>query len=262
MALAAAGRGDGAPGPRGRRPGRPARSRAQGSWRRGRARPRRRRASGTPLGLAIRLQRGFLLGWGVGVLVIGIAYGSIGPTVDAFIGENKALAEIFAGSGGGTLTDPYFATSFRLMALLATGFAIQSALRSRSEETSMRAELVLATPVSRWRFAAATSPWRAQEASSCWPCRPGHRPHLRRGGRRHEERAAPARGGRRLRAGDVAHGRLAVALVGLAPRLVGVSWAILVACLVVGFLGVVLASPSGSSTCRRSSACPNYRLRA
>ena len=47
----------------------------------------------------------------------------IGPTVDAFIGQNKALAEILAGAGGANLTDSYFAASFRLMALLATGFA-------------------------------------------------------------------------------------------------------------------------------------------
>jgi ABC-2 type transport system permease protein len=108
---------------------------------------------GHPLGLAFRLQRGSLLGWGAGVAVIGIAYGWIGPTVDTFIGQNKALAEMFS-AGGGSMTDSYFASSFRLMALIATGFAIQSALRVRSEETSLRADLVLATPVSRWRFAA------------------------------------------------------------------------------------------------------------
>jgi hypothetical protein len=86
--------------------------------------------------------------------VIGIAYGWIGPTVDAFMGQNKALAEILAAAGGANLTDSYFAASFRLIALLATGFAIQSFLRLRSEEASMRAESVLATPVSRWRWGA------------------------------------------------------------------------------------------------------------
>src|SRR5579864_2317050 len=109
---------------------------------------------GHPLGLAVRLQRASLLGWGAGVLVAGIAYGWIGPTVDAFIGQNKALADVLAGAGGGSLTDSYFAASFRIMALLATDFALQSALRVRTEETSMRAESVLATPVSRWGFAA------------------------------------------------------------------------------------------------------------
>jgi ABC-2 type transport system permease protein len=43
--------------------------------------------------------------------------------------------------------------SFRILALVAAGFAIQSALRIRSEETSNHAEEVLATPVSRVRFA-------------------------------------------------------------------------------------------------------------
>ena len=43
--------------------------------------------------------------------------------------------------------------SFRILALVAAGFAIQSALRLRSEETSTHAEQVLATPVSRLQFA-------------------------------------------------------------------------------------------------------------
>jgi len=83
---------------------------------------------GSPLGLAFRLQRASLLGWCTGVVVLGVAYGWIGPTIDAFIGQNKAAAELLAGTGGGSLTDLYFATSFRLMALIATGFAICSPL--------------------------------------------------------------------------------------------------------------------------------------
>jgi ABC-2 type transport system permease protein len=106
------------------------------------------------MGLAFRLQRASLIGWGAGVVVIGVAYGWIGPTIDTFIGQNKALAEMMSAGGGGSLTDSYFAASFRLMALIATGFAIQSAMRVRSEETATRADLILATPVSRWRFAA------------------------------------------------------------------------------------------------------------
>jgi ABC-2 type transport system permease protein len=43
--------------------------------------------------------------------------------------------------------------SFRILALIGAGFAIQSVLRLRSEETSNDAELVLSTPVSRSRWA-------------------------------------------------------------------------------------------------------------
>ncbi len=199
---------------------------------------------GHPLGLAFRLQRGSLLGWGAGVLVIGIAYGWIGPTVDTFIGQNKALAELLAGAGGGSLTDLYFASSFRLMALLATGFAIQSALRVRSEETSMRADLVLATPVSRWRFAAshlAVACAGSVILLAVAGLATGLTYGLAGGGMQSVPRLfvaalvyAPAMW---IMVG------LAIALDGLVPRWVGASWAILVACVVVGFLGAVLGLP-------------------
>ena len=199
---------------------------------------------GHPLGLAFRLQRGSLLGWGAGVLVIGIAYGWIGPTVDAFIGQNKALAEMLATTGGGSLTDSYFASSFRFMALVATGFAIGSALRVRGEESSMRADLVLATPVSRWRFAT------SHLAIACM----GSVLLLAIAGLATGLTYGLAGGGMqsvpRLFGAALVYAPamwtmvgLAIALDGLEPRWVGVSWAILVACVVEGLLGAVLGLP-------------------
>jgi ABC-2 type transport system permease protein len=199
---------------------------------------------GHPLGLAFRLQRGSLLGWGVGVLVFGIAYGWIGPTVDTFVGQNEALAKLLAGTGAGSLTDLYFASSFRVMALVATGFAVQSALRVRSEETSMRADLVLATPVSRWRFAA------SHLAVAC----AGSVILLAVAGLATGLSYGLAGGGmdsvpRLLEAALVYAPAmwimvgLAMALDGLVPRWAGASWAILAACLIVGFLGAVLGLP-------------------
>jgi len=199
---------------------------------------------GNPLGLAFRLQRGSLLGWGAGILVIGIAYGWIGPTVDSFIGQNKAIAEMLAPGGGGSLTDSYFASSFRLMALIATGFAIGSSMRVRSEETSMRADLVLATPVSRRRFAA------SHIAVAC----AGSVALLAVAGLATGLTYGVAGGGMqsvpRLFVAALVYTPamwimvgLAIALDGLVPRLVGVSWAILLACIVEGFLGAVLGLP-------------------
>jgi ABC-2 type transport system permease protein len=200
---------------------------------------------GSPLGLAFRLQRGALFGWGAGALVIGIAYGWIGPTVDTFVGQNKAIADLLAGAGGGSMTDLFFATSFRMMALIATGFAIGSALRVRSEETSMRAELVLATPISRRRFAA------SHLAVAC----AGSVTLLAVAGLATGITYGLAGGGMqnipRLFVAAVVYAPamwimigLAIAVDGLIPRWVGVSWAILVACVVEGFLGSVLGLPS------------------
>jgi ABC-2 type transport system permease protein len=177
-------------------------------------------------------------------MVIGIAYGWIGPTIDTFIGQNKAIAEMFSAGGGGSLTDSYFAASFRLMALIATGFAIQSAMRVRSEETSMRADLILATPVSRRRFAA------SHLAVAC----AGSIILLAVAGLATGLAYGVAGGGMqsvpRLFVAALVYTPamwimvgLVIALDGLAPRLVGVSWAILVACVLEGFLGAVLGLP-------------------
>jgi ABC-2 type transport system permease protein len=199
---------------------------------------------GHPLGLAVRLQRASLLGWGAGVLVIGIAYGWIGPTVDTFIGQNKALADLLAGAGGSSLTDSYFAASFRFMALLATGFALQSALRVRSEETSMRAEPVLATPVSRWRFAASHL-MVAFAGSVILLAVAGLATGLTYGAAGGGMQSLPRLVGAALVYAPAMWIMVgfAIALDGLVPRWVGASWAILAACVVVGFLGEVLHLP-------------------
>lgn len=119
---------------------------------RARARPGLR----SPLALAIRLQRGSVAGWCAGVAFGGIAYGSITNSVEAFVRDNPQMADILVAPGGGaSLVESYLATSIRITALIGTGYSIQSILRLRSEETALRAEPVLASPVSRTRWAAA-----------------------------------------------------------------------------------------------------------
>ena len=130
------------------------------------------------------------------------------------------------------------------MALIATGFAIQSALRVRSEETSMHAELVLATPVSRWRFAASHLAV-ACAGSVILLAVAGLATGLTYGLAGGDMQSVPRLFGAALvyaPAMWIMVG-LAIALDGLVPRWVGASWAILAACLVVGFLGAVLGLP-------------------
>jgi polyether ionophore transport system permease protein len=199
---------------------------------------------GYPIGLAVRLQRGTLIGWGAGVLVTGIAYGWIAPTVDSFIAQNKQLAGMLASAGGASLTDSYFATSFRIMALVATGFAIQSALRLRSEETALRAESVLATPVSRWRwtgshlvvaFAGSVLLLGVAGLSTGLS-------YVAGGG---SWSSVPRLFGAALVYAPAIWLMIGVTVVlfGLAPRLVDIAWAAFAACFVVGFLGVILKIP-------------------
>ena len=106
-----------------------------------------------PLGLATRLQRGSVVGWAAALALTGVAYGSVGQDVGDLVGDNNAVEDIIA-QAGGSLTDSYFATSLVMIALITGAFAVSSVLRLRSEETSGRAEPLLATAVSRERWAA------------------------------------------------------------------------------------------------------------
>src|SRR5229473_1398761 len=201
-------------------------------------------SSGDLLGLAMRLQRGALMGWGAGVLVTGIAFGWIAPTIDSFVANNKAFAQMLASAGVGSLTDTYFATSFRIMALIASGFAIQSALRLRSEESALRAELVLATPVSRWRWAA--SHLTVAVAGSVGLVAVAGLAT----GVSYAIAGGPWSSVPRLLGAAVVYAPamwlmigLAAIVFGFAPRWVDVARGILAACFVIGLLGVVLRLP-------------------
>jgi ABC-2 type transport system permease protein len=111
-------------------------------------RPRASWALSGPSGLAWRLQRGTVTGWVLGVGLLGMAYGSLGDTIEQYIDDNPEVAAYLPG-GAADIVDAYLALTIALGALLAAAFGVASALRARTEETSGRAEPVLATATSR-----------------------------------------------------------------------------------------------------------------
>jgi ABC-2 type transport system permease protein len=105
------------------------------------------------LGLAWRLHRPSLFGWTVGLAFVGAVYGSIADSIGGFLSDNPQLAEIFEQLGGEDgVTEAYFATAMGLLALIATAYAVRSALRPRVEEEGLRADPVLATSTPRLRW--------------------------------------------------------------------------------------------------------------
>jgi ABC-2 type transport system permease protein len=107
----------------------------------------------SPLGLAWRLQRGVLFGWAVAMVVLGATYGGIGDEIADMVGDSDEMADLIERLGGaGTLTENYFATTLLFAGIAASGYAIQTLLRMRSEEAADRVEPVLATSVSRARW--------------------------------------------------------------------------------------------------------------
>ncbi|MBO0844313.1 MAG: hypothetical protein J2P22_02715 [Nocardioides sp.] len=118
------------------------------------ARPGPARATprlGTSFGLAWHLQRGSILGWTAGLAVLGIAYGSIGDDVGSVMGDSQTGHDVLV-QGGGDLVDGFYAVALVTLALIATGFAISSALQPRGEEDVGRVEPLLATPLARRSF--------------------------------------------------------------------------------------------------------------
>jgi len=111
-------------------------------------------ALGRPLGLALRLQRGTLIAWSAGLGLLGVVYGAVAEGIEDLLEGNDQLREILARVGGVDLVDSFYASSLLILALIGTGFTIQSTLRARSEETAGRAAVVLATATSRASFGA------------------------------------------------------------------------------------------------------------
>jgi ABC-2 type transport system permease protein len=101
-----------------------------------------------PVGFALNQQRGGLIGWTVGVAIIGFAFGSLIGDIEAFVDDNPQLEEFMA-TGEATLMDGFLGLVVMVMAFMATGFAVGSAMRPRSQETDGLAEPLLTTGLPR-----------------------------------------------------------------------------------------------------------------
>jgi ABC-2 type transport system permease protein len=120
--------------------------------------PRASRFVATPLGLTLRLQRGLLLGWAIGLAALGLLYGAVIPTIPDLVASNPDIAQAIGASADAeqAIIDAFLRYIYVFMAVVSTGFAVTSVLRLRSEEEAGRAELVLATPVRRTSWVGAT----------------------------------------------------------------------------------------------------------
>lgn len=108
----------------------------------------------SPLALAWRLQRGSLLGWALGFVVVGAAFGAVAESMVTVAADNPDVAELIEDLGGsGTLVDVFLAAIASLIGVVVGAYGVQAALRLRSEETAHRAEPVLSTAVPRTRWA-------------------------------------------------------------------------------------------------------------
>lgn len=105
--------------------------------------------------LAWRLQRGGVLGWGLGFFLAGVVYGGMTEGAADLVGDNDNARRIIERMGGRSgLTDAFLASMAGMLGLVAALYIVASVLRLHGEETSGRAEPVLANAVGRLRWAA------------------------------------------------------------------------------------------------------------
>lgn len=209
-------------------------------------RPRASRLLFTPFGLAARVQRSLMIGWAVGLVLLGMLYGAVIPTIPDLIETNPEMADYVGagGAAGDALVDAFLAYIFVFMAVIACGFLVASVLRLRTEEESGRAEAVLATGVSRTGWMAATV-GLAFLAVAKLTVLMGLGLAVGYGlGSGEWDQVLPQVGGQlAYLPGTLVVGGVAAAVFGLAPRLTGLAWAAVAFVALQLMLGELLGLP-------------------
>ncbi|QGP88159.1 multidrug ABC transporter permease [Gordonia sp. 135] len=115
-----------------------------------------RGSAGTPLSLAIRLNRAPIVSWAVAFLGLGVVFGYFTRSVKDLLTSNPAMASIFA-SGAASPADlisAFVTTILSIVGIIVSVAGVQIVNRVRTEELDDRAEPVLATAVHRLRYLA------------------------------------------------------------------------------------------------------------
>jgi ABC-2 type transport system permease protein len=118
-------------------------------------RPTASGALGGQLGLAWRMQRSSIIGWGIGAVLIALFAGSLGPASIEAVQNNPAVTAVIASlvpGGTGAMLKIFVAAMMGIVGLIVSGCVLQVVMRLRQDEAAGTAELVLATRVGRIRW--------------------------------------------------------------------------------------------------------------
>ncbi|MFI9345970.1 ABC transporter permease [Streptomyces sp. NPDC052773] len=194
---------------------------------------------GSATALAWRLQRGALVGWSIGFLLAGVVYGAMAEGAADLVGDNADARRIIERMGGQAgLTDAFLSAMTGMLGLVAALYIVASVLRLHGEETSGRAEPVLANAVGRLRWAAGHLAV-AFGGTVLIMLLAGLGFAVGHGGR-----VGPLLGACLAQVPAVwVIGGVAVLLNGLLPRAAGAAWAVAGAVLLLGWVGPALDVP-------------------
>ncbi len=102
----------------------------------------------TPLGLALRLQRGPIIGWSLTVVLCALLFGSVVESMTNLLNDAGSMPAMLGGTG----VDALLALLVVMIAMVTAVFALQSAVSLRADEASGIVEPQLAGALSRSRW--------------------------------------------------------------------------------------------------------------
>ncbi|MFD5873928.1 ABC transporter permease [Streptomyces sp. NPDC060322] len=106
-----------------------------------------------PLGFALRLHRSVLAGFAAGLFVMGAMYGSILGEADDMLRNIDQVQDALRRIGGTSTVESFASMIMVILAVVASVYVVMASLRPRAEESAGRAEPLLATGLSRARWA-------------------------------------------------------------------------------------------------------------
>lgn len=108
----------------------------------------------SPVGLTLRLQRGPLIGWAIGIVVGALFYGTVATAMATVVAGDSPISKLFS-AGGATVLDSLLGFFIMANALLVGAYVIQSTDTIRTEEANGSCEMQWSGALSRLTWAAA-----------------------------------------------------------------------------------------------------------
>lgn len=108
----------------------------------------------TQTGLTMRLQRGSIIGWTLGIIAFALFFGGVATAMADLLSDDNPIAQAFLG-GSKDILEGLLGFFLMANALLVAAFVLQSMDSIRAEESAGRVEMQWSSAISRIRWAAA-----------------------------------------------------------------------------------------------------------
>jgi len=106
----------------------------------------------TPFGLSVRLQRTGMIAWAIGMLLLGVSYGSVLGDLEEFFAQIEMLEDLLSPVSGYSLTEQFLTLLMVVISMICTIPALMMILKLKGEEKKNRTEHLVARAVSRTRI--------------------------------------------------------------------------------------------------------------